>query len=61
VDLNIDPLPVLSNKLIGMARVTVHVVVTVWGAAVGENDQKLVNSLRVLRKKVLRRGEISLC
>jgi len=59
VDLNIDPLPVLANKLEGMTRVTVHVVVTIRNATVGEKNQKLVNSLRVLRKIVLKERGIS--
>ena len=53
MDLNIDPLPVLAHKLEGMARVTVHVMVTVRGATVGEQNQELVNALRVLREIVL--------
>ena len=59
VDLNIDPIPVFAHKLVGMTRVTVHVVVTVRGATVGEQNQKLVNTLRVLRKIVLTKREIS--
>ncbi len=59
MDLNIDPLPVLANKLEGMTRVTVHVVVTIRNATVGEKNQKLVNSLRVLRKIVLKERGIS--
>jgi hypothetical protein len=59
VDLNIDPLPILAHKLVGMAGVTVHVVVAVRGASVGEQNQKLVNALRVLRKIVLMKREIS--
>jgi hypothetical protein len=59
VDLNIDPIPVLAHKLVGMTRVTVHVMVTVRGATVGEQNQKLVNTLRVMRKIVLTKREIS--
>lgn len=59
VDLNIDPIPVFAHKLVGMTRVTVHVVVTVRGTTVGEQNQKLVNTLRVLRKIVLTKREIS--
>ena len=58
VDLNIDPFPVLAHKLEGMTRVTVHVMVTVGGAAVGEQNQKLVNTLRILRKIILMKPEI---
>jgi len=59
VDLNIDPLPVLAHKLEGMARIAVHVMVTVRGATVGEENQKLVNTLRVLREIVLAKNKIS--
>jgi hypothetical protein len=61
VDLNIDPLPVLAHKLVGMTRVTVHVMVTVRRPTVGEQNQKLVDTLRVLRKIVLTKREISVC
>ena len=57
MNLNIDPFPVLAHKLEGMARVTMHVMVTVRGATVGEQNQKLVNTLRVLRKIILTKRE----
>ena len=60
MDLNIDPLAVLAHKLEGMTRVTVHVVVTVRGATVGEQNQKLMNTLRVLRKIILTKHKISI-
>ena len=59
VDLNIDPLSIIAHKLIGMARVTMHVVVTVWSATIREKDQNLVNTLRVLRKIVLKKRQVS--
>jgi len=60
VELNIDPLAVLAHKLEGMTRVAVHVMVTVRGATVREQNQKLVNTLRVLRKIILTKREISI-
>ena len=59
VDLNIDPLSIIAHKLESMARVTVHVVVTVRSTTVGEENQKLVNTLRVLRKIVLKKHQMS--
>lgn len=57
MDLNVDPLSVLTYKLEGMTRVTVHVVITVRDAAVREQNQNLMNTLGILRKIVLKKCE----
>jgi hypothetical protein len=59
MDLNIDPLSILTHKLIGMTRVTVHVVITVRGTTVREENQNLMNTLGVLRKVVLKKRQMS--
>ena len=55
MDLNIDPLSVLTHKLEGMARVTVHIMITVRDATVREENQHLMNTLGILRKVVLKK------
>jgi hypothetical protein len=53
VDLNINPLSIITHKLVSVTRVTVHVVVAIRGATVGEENQNLVNTFGVLGKIVL--------
>jgi len=53
VDLGVDPTAIILDKLISVAGVPVHVVITVRGAAIGEEDSDLVGGLWVLCKVVL--------
>jgi hypothetical protein len=46
------------HKLKGMARATVHVVITVRDATVQEEVQNSMNTLGVLRKIVLRKRQM---
>ena len=53
MDLSVDPAAVGLDELVGVARVTVHVVVTIGGATIGEEDGDLVSGLWVLCQVVL--------
>jgi hypothetical protein len=53
VNLSVDPVAVVLNEFVGMARVTVHVVVTIGSTAVREEDKNLVSGLGVLGEVVL--------
>lgn len=47
VDLDVSPVTVLVRPLVSVARVTVHLSVAGWGTTVGEQDDHLVDGLRV--------------
>lgn len=53
VDLSVHPAAIVLDELEGVARVTVHIVVTIGGAAIGEEDGDLVSRLWVLGQVVL--------
>lgn len=53
VDLGVDPAAIILDELISVAGVTVHVVITIRGPAIGEEDRDLVSGLWVLCKVVL--------
>lgn len=53
VDLSIDPAAIVLDELVGVARVTVHLVVTIGGTAIGEEDGDLMSRLWVLGEVVL--------
>lgn len=53
VDLNVYPAAIVFDKLVGVTGVTVHIVDTIWGTAIREQDEDLVSRLWVLYKIVL--------
>lgn len=53
VDLSVDPAAIVLDELVGVARVTVHLVVTIGGTAIGEEDGDLMSRLWVLGEVVL--------
>ena len=59
MDLNIDPISIVTHKLEGMTRVAMHVVIPIWGTPITEENQNLMDTLRVLRKIILNKNRIS--
>ena len=58
VDLDVDPVTLLVDKLEGVARVSLHLSVSVWNSSISHQVHDLVDGLGVLREVVPEVGRV---